>query len=54
MLEEVMQNNEQMSQKGAKIDTKIHPKLPKGTKGEPKGRQPIKTQARNIKGCKAG
>ena len=37
MLEEVMQNNEQMSQKGAKIDTKIHQKLPKGTKGGAKG-----------------
>ena len=28
-----------MSQKGAKIDAKIHPKLAKGAKGEPRGRQ---------------
>ena len=28
-----------MSQKGAKIDAKIHPKFKKGAKGEPRGRQ---------------
>jgi hypothetical protein len=31
-----------MSQKGAKIDAKIHPKLTKGAKGEPRGRQNLK------------
>ena len=44
-----------MSQKGAKIDAKIHPKFEKGAKGEPRGRQqsqkrPEKRHAKNEGG----
>ena len=37
--EKMLPKGAQMSQKGTKIDDKIHPKFKKGAKGEPRGRQ---------------
>ena len=38
-LEKVCKFEAKVSQKGAKMEPKMHPKCPKGAKGEPKGHQ---------------